>query len=79
MNSIFVVRNTDGDYEALYLNDIQVISGTSIPRHDLVDTMEKNTPHNYDEYCVKADWLEDEGGMYPNKFSEIPEEAFDKD
>ncbi len=75
MNEIKLVTNTDGDYEALYLNGLIVSQNHSVPKHELNQTFMENQPYNYETFEVSAEWLEEEGGLYPNKLIDIPDDA----
>ncbi len=71
-NLITKVSNTDGDYSALYLNGKLVFSESTIPAFELQDITSKNQPFVIHDVEIEAEWLEDEGGFYPNDLKEIP-------
>lgn len=74
-NKITHVTNEGGDYEALYLNGKIVLQETAVPIDEFKDLAEKNQPFTLENIEVTADWIEDEGGMYPDTVDEIPLEA----
>lgn len=74
-NKIILVTNDFGGRTALYLNDNLVIQNNPMPMFEVTETMTFNQPFEFEELEVSGNWLE-EVGLYPNKCSEIPEDAF---
>jgi hypothetical protein len=70
------VTNEDGDYEAIYVNDLLHTEQTKIPLHVLQYLAEQFQPFTAVNLEVTAEWIENEGGTYPRKLSEIPQSAF---
>jgi len=75
LNTLTHVTNEDGDYEALYINGILHDQQTHIPKHVLKEVTEANQPFKIVDLEVTAAWIEDEGGTYPDKLSDIPPTA----
>lgn len=75
-NIITHVTNESGDYEALYLNGALILQQTHIPRSELKDLMEQNQPYTVQNIEVTEEWIDDEGGLYPNTVAEIPLEVY---
>lgn len=72
-NIITHVTNEGGDYEAVYLNGNIHLQQTSIPAFELKDLMEQHQPFIIRNITVTEQWIEDEGGLYPDFVSDIPE------
>lgn len=74
-NKIVIVNSTDGDWSGLFVNDSLNHEGHSISEHELLSVLHKNQPFEYEVLEVESEWL-NEGGCFPNKFSDIPKEQF---
>lgn len=74
MSTLTYVTSTDGDWEAIYIDGKLNYEGHSIPAYVWFNLTGMCSDRS--EYEVMSEWLEDEGGTFPNNFAEIPEEKF---
>lgn len=74
MRTLTYVTNTDGDWEAIYIDGKLNYEGHSIPAYVWFNLTGIYSGRS--EFEVMSEWLEDEGGTFPNNFEEIPKEKF---
>lgn len=74
MSTLTYVTNTDGDWEAIYIDGKLHHEGHSIPAYVWFAVTGVCLDRN--EFEIEAEWLEDQGGRFPNKFEDIAEQKF---
>jgi len=74
MSTLTYVTNTDGDWEAIYIDGKLHHEGHSIPAY--VWFAVTGVCSDRSEFEVKSEWLEVSGGTFPNKLEDILEEKF---
>lgn len=75
---ITIVKSTDGDWSGLFINGIISFQSHNIPEHEILETLFKSQPFEYETLEVDGDWLGDIGQFSAN-LSDIPDDAFIKD
>lgn len=73
---IAVIGVESGDWYALFINGSVAYQGHSIPQHVILEKLFENQPFQYEAKEVSDDWIEEQGGQFPDKIQQIPEEAF---
>lgn len=74
MSRLTYVTNTEGDWEAIYIDGKLNYEGHSIPAYVWFNLTGICSDRN--QFEVKSEYLEDEGGTFPINFSDIPEDKF---
>lgn len=74
MSTLVYVTNTEGDWEALYLDGKLNYEGHYIPAYVWFNLTGVCSDRNHFE--VKSEWLSEEGGTFPINLEDIPEDRF---
>ena len=74
MRTLTYVTNTGGDWEAIYIDGKLHHEGHSIPAY--VWFAMTGVCSDRSEFEVNSEWLEDQGGKFPDNFEDIPKEKF---
>lgn len=74
MSRLIYVTNSDGDWEAIYIDGKLHHEGQSIPAYVWFAVTGICLDRN--EFEVKSEWLGSVGGTFPSKFEDIPECKF---
>lgn len=73
---IAIIGVESGDWYALFINGSVAYQGHSIPQHVILEKLFENQPFQYETKEVSDDWIEEQGGQFPNTTQQIPEDAF---